>query len=82
MIRENKIVPAFLALQQISISARWMVGKKMNPDSIYDLLDGAEYLAGLASRPEDKTNEFESYLKMLCERHSCSQALSVFEKSE
>jgi hypothetical protein len=82
MIRENKIVPAFLALQQIFISARWMVGKSHDPESIYDMLDGAEYLAGLASRAEDKTDDFENYLKMLCERHSCSQALSVFEKSE
>lgn len=59
-----------------------MVGKSHDPESIYDMLDGAEYLAGLASRAEDKTDDFENYLKMLCERHSCSQALSVFEKSE
>lgn len=82
MIKENKIIPAFLALQQISILARWMVGKSQNPDSIYDLLDGAEYLAGLASRVEDKTEEFENYLKMLCDKHGCSQALSVFQESE
>jgi hypothetical protein len=79
MIRETKIVPAFLALQQIFISARWMVGKNHDSKSTYDLLDGAEYLADLASRTEDKTEEFEKYLKMLCERHSCSHALSVFQ---
>lgn len=82
MISKNKIVPAFLALQQIFIRARWMVGKNQNPEDIYNLLDGAEYLAGLASRTEDKTEEFDSYLKMLCERHACFQALSAFEESE
>lgn len=81
MINNDKIVPAFLALQQIFILARWMVGKNQNSDAIYDLLDGAEYLAGLASRTEDKTDEFEKYLKMLCERHACSQALRAFEES-
>jgi hypothetical protein len=79
MIQESKTVSAFLALQQIFISARWKLGKNINPNLLYDLLDGAEYLAGLASRAEDKTDEFEDYLRMLCERHGCSQALRVYE---
>ena len=81
MIKENKIVPAFKALQHIFITSRWMAGKGYNPESIYDLLDGAEFLAGLAARIEDKTEEFEDYLKMICEKHGCHQALSVFNGS-
>lgn len=80
MIKENKIIQAFAALKEISIAARWRFGKDYNPEEIYDLMDGAEYLAGLACRDDDQTNVFESYLEMLSEKHSCNEALRVFRK--
>jgi hypothetical protein len=80
MIKPEKIFPAFAALQELFISARWKVGKGEKSEAIYDLLDGAEYLAGMASEAEDKTDSFEQYLEMLCERHSCHQALRAFRE--
>ena len=80
MIKANKIKPAFAAIQQIFISARWKIGAKENYQSFYDLMDDAEYLAGLACQDEDKTEIFESNLKMLSEKHACDHAWRLFNE--
>ena len=80
MIAQEKTIPAFAAIQQIFIKARWMIGKRHDLNEVYDLLDGAEYLAGLASETSDKTKTFEDYLEMLCNKHSCKQALTIFRE--
>lgn len=78
MIYDEKIKLAFAALQEIFIVARWRIGKDGNKQDVYSLLDGAEYLAGLACRDDDQTETFERYLVDLCDKHSCPQALRIF----
>lgn len=82
MINHEKIKPAFAALQEIFIVARWHLGKDINTENIYDLMDGAEYLAGLACRDDDQTDTFERYLVDLCDKHSCPQALRTFRETK
>lgn len=82
MIRDEKVMPAFAAIQEIAIIARWRIGKNEDHQDIYGLLDGAEYLAGLACRGDDQTDAFESYLEMICEKHSCSQAIRIFREGK
>jgi hypothetical protein len=80
MIREEKIHNAFAAIQQIFISARSKIGDGEDSKMLYDLMDGAEYLAGLALRSDDQTDKFYKYLKMLCENHNCMNALRAYER--
>ena len=82
MIKKEKIVPAFSALQEIFIIARWRIGRKDENHDVYDLMDGAEYLAGLACREDDQTIVFEQYLEMLSQKHSCSEALRAFREKQ
>ncbi len=82
MIHDEKIKLAFAALQEILIIARWRIGKDGNTQDIYDLMDGAEYLAGLACRDDDQTDTFEHYLVALCDKHSCPHAIHAFRKTK
>lgn len=82
MIHDKKIKLAFAALQEIFIVSRWRIGKDGNTQDVYNLLDGAEYLAGLACRDDDQTDTFERYLVAFCDKHSCPQALRAYRETK
>jgi hypothetical protein len=80
MIEKIKEQRAVKALQAIIIRGRSMAYEKLDHKKIADLLDDAEYLAGLICEEEDRTNAFRSYLAETAVKHQCHWALTEFDQ--
>ncbi len=72
---------AIKALQLVIIRGRMMAYENMSHASIADLLDRAEYLAGLLCNEKFTTEVFLDNLSDLAKLHDCGMALEVFESS-
>ena len=79
MIAKDKEVAAMKALQAVLIRGRTMGYTKDDHAKIADLLDVAEYLAGMLYEQPDTTEIFRENLVMLAERHQCGVALTKFD---
>ncbi|HEX3627412.1 MAG TPA: hypothetical protein VH280_18555 [Verrucomicrobiae bacterium] len=75
MITPNKLANALHALQDVIIRGRSMAYEKVDHGQIADLLDTAEYLAGLIYDKEDMTTAFRENLVTLAKKHKCHVAL-------
>jgi len=67
------------ALQAVLIRGRAMAYEKADHTKIADLMDRAEYLAGMLFEPQDMTETFRANLVELAERHQCGIALTMFD---
>lgn len=79
MIAKDKEVAAIKALQSVLIRGRTMAYAKDDHTKTADLLDVAEYLAGMLYEQQDMTETFRENLVMLAERHQCGVALTKFD---
>jgi hypothetical protein len=79
MIVTDKEVAAMKALQAVLIRGREMAYEKVEHTKIADLLDTAEYLAGMLYEQSDMTVTFRQNLVGLAQRHSCGIALTLFD---
>lgn len=76
MIAKDRETAAMKALQAVIIRGRAMAYAKDDHAKIADLLDVAEYLAGMFFEQEDMTKTFRENLVALAERHQCGVALT------
>lgn len=81
MIAKDKEAAAMKALQAVLIRGRTMAYAKDDHAKIADLLDTAEYLAGMFFEQEDMTKTFRENLVTLAERHQCGIALTKFDSN-
>ena len=72
---------AIKALQLVIIQGRMMAYEKVSHSSIADLLDRAEYLAGLLCEERNTAEVFHANLIDLSKVHDCGLALEAFESS-
>ena len=79
MISEGKVMAAMKALQSVIIRGRAMAYETADYNKIADLLDRAEYLAGMLYEERDMTATFRENLVELAELHSCGIALTQFD---
>lgn len=82
MIAKNKEVAAVKALQDVIIRGRAMAYGKADHVQIADLLDTAEYLAGLIYDKADMTIVFRENLLTLAKKHKCHIALDDFDRTD
>lgn len=59
-----------------------MAYEKVDHGQIADLLDAAEYLAGLIYDKEDMTTVFRENLVALAQKHKCHVALDNFDRTD
>jgi hypothetical protein len=79
MIRPEKHTQALKALQSILIWSRWMAYRKDDHAAIADILDWAEYLAGLVAEEKDRTETYASVLQGLADKYPfCKRAAAEF----
>ena len=82
MITPNKLANALHALQDVIIRGRTMAYEKADHVQIADLLDTAEYLAGLMYDKEDMTTAFRENLVTLAKKHKCQVALDNIDRTD
>lgn len=82
MITPNKLTNALHALQDVIIRGRTMAYEKADHGQIADLLDTAEYLAGLIYEKKDMTTAFRENLVGLAQKHKCHIALNNFDRTD
>jgi hypothetical protein len=79
VIIEQKKIAAMKALQSVIIHGRIMAYEKADYNRIADLLDRAEYLAGMFYENRDMTVTFRENLVEIAELHNCGIALTQFD---
>jgi hypothetical protein len=79
MITEEKKTAAIKALQSVIIRGRAMAYEKADHGKIADLMDRAEYLAGMLYEERDMTATFRENLVELATFHNCGIALTQFD---
>ena len=67
------------ALQVLIIKARSYAYGQDVGGKLIDILDRAEYLCALIYDDQDRTTEFQKYLKETAEIHECLNALESFD---
>jgi hypothetical protein len=79
MIAKEKEMAAMKALQFVIIHGRAMAYEKADHSKIADLMDRAEYLAGMLYEERDMTTTFRKNLVELATLHNCGIALTKFD---
>lgn len=79
MIAKDKERAAMKALQSVVIRGRAMAYERADHGKIADLMDRAEYLAGMLYEERDMTTVFRENLVELASLHNCGIALTQFD---
>jgi hypothetical protein len=69
MIAPSKAAQALYALNGVLVQLRFLALRGEDPVRIAAILDVIEMLPRLLSTPDDRTNEFEGYLRGLAESY-------------
>ena len=81
MVRLEKQTQAFKSLQSLLIWTRWLAYQKEDFNAIADIMDWAEYLAGMLAEEEDRTETYAAVLKELADKYPfCNFAVVEFAK--
>ena len=78
MIRAEKYANALYAFQEILLKARMMAYEKEPHENIASILDTAEYLPHYFVFKEDKTEEFEGWLRETAAKFSWARIIDKF----
>ncbi len=81
MIRAERFENALYALQAIILKARTMAYEKEPHENIASILDTAEYLPHYFACKEDKTEEFEMWLRETAKNFSDASIIDKFYES-
>ena len=82
MITSGKNRIALEALHQLIIRVKIRTGYKEPYEETFNLLDEIEYLPVLMLDEKDRTQEFEEYLKEICEKYSFMPIWYRYQKGE
>lgn len=79
MIFQEKLPNALYALQQLLVYARFISGDPNKSQTLFRLLDYAEYLPYLIASDVDETEQFHAVLIEIAQSCSCTFVLQGFE---
>ena len=82
MITSGKNRIALEALHQLIIRVKIRTGYTEPYEETFNLLDEIEYLPVLMLDEKDRTQEFEEYLKGICEKYSFMPIWYRYQKGE
>ena len=82
MITPEKNRRAIKAIHNLMIRLKINIVQELPHRELYNLIDELEYLPILLLNKEDRTKEFEEYLKKICSQFQCMRIWEQYQDEE